>query len=219
MTHYDQPSPNFIPPYSSTKYSSKGYLHLFQRQHEDSIEANITWDNPAYRFMLFPDFDDVVSLLINNFWDQATLDDNLNHFIFLPIFTEYRRDDVVYRSHDNYHSDGPWQDWCWVQWDDSEGIAKLLIFMEDPSNKLFAIMHPCSLLTRKDHSVLSAIWSMEWIPHTRTPWLQLVPVDSLQHHALMLSYTAVALSPTDILDQWIEIYDRDSWGDQFQNFE
>jgi len=121
--------------------------------------------------------------------------------------------------HNNYRSSGPWQDWCWVQWEEGEGIARLLIFIEDPQEELFAVMHPCSIDQRKDHSVLSAIWMMECIPGTHKPCLQLVPVDSLEHHALMISYTATETPPPIFKHLFLEIYDRNSWGDQFQNFE
>ena len=32
-------------------------------------------------------------------------------------FTEYRRGDMLFRSHPNYHNDGPWFDHVMVAWD------------------------------------------------------------------------------------------------------
>jgi hypothetical protein len=36
----------------------------------------------------------------------------------LPVFTEHKRDGVMFRGHPNHRGTGPWQDWVQVDWDD-----------------------------------------------------------------------------------------------------
>ena len=34
----------------------------------------------------------------------------------LPIFTEHKRGDIIFRGHPNYHGEGPWRDWVLIDW-------------------------------------------------------------------------------------------------------
>ena len=39
----------------------------------------------------------------------------------LTVYTQYKRDGVLYRCHPNYRGDGPWYDWVMVSYEDDNG--------------------------------------------------------------------------------------------------
>lgn len=58
-------------------------------------------------------------------WEQSCVDflTNLEDLVSdwvpaLPVFTEHKRDGVMFRGHPNHRGTGPWQDWVQVDWDD-----------------------------------------------------------------------------------------------------
>ena len=34
----------------------------------------------------------------------------------IPIFTEHKRGETIFRGHPNYHGEGPWRDWVLIDW-------------------------------------------------------------------------------------------------------
>jgi hypothetical protein len=192
---------------SALKQGTKGVLILFQTNGFDRINAHIQWKSTTFKLMLLPHFDDIVSLLIHTYWAKhATNLPGGNKELKLPIFTEYNRDGTVFRAHNNYRSKGPWHDWCWIEWDTTPGIAKVLIFVEPPEGGLSAIVFPCDPTRKRWHSVLCDRWTMEMKPRTKRPWLQIITTDGLERHALMLPYNA---------NEWLNVRDRCTWSDNF----
>lgn len=205
---------------SPTEQATKGILIIEENIGNGSIMAYIKWKNPQlYNMMLFPYFNETVEMLFATYSVNATTLISGNKELRFPIYTEYNREGVVFRAHNNYKSEGPWIDWCKVDWrgqDEGEGVGQLLVFLEVPDKGLCAIIYPCSINDRKDHGILTDLWPMEWQPGTRKPWLQIATVDSLQYPVLMLSYKGRGLRPSDNRDWWLEVHDRDTWADKFQ---
>ena len=80
------------------------------------VEAWIQWHKTSNHDLDMRYVTQISSLLITLYVDQAELLDDGTLVLELPIFTEYRREDTVYRAHMNYRRQGPWLDWCYVTW-------------------------------------------------------------------------------------------------------
>ena len=122
---------------------------------------------------------EIVALMMRLFWDDAESVDETSTRLALPIFTEYRRGDVIYRSHSNYRSDGPWHDWCFVKWEleDGEtiqGVVQILIFVEAPDGELYAVVHAPDTSRQEAHRVFCTLWPMEFQNRSTRPQLYVV---------------------------------------------
>jgi hypothetical protein len=80
--------------------------------------------------------------------------------------------------------------------------------VESPDGELYAIVHPADYKKTERHGIIGTFWPMEFIDNTTEPCLYLVTIDSLGHHALMISY-----DPED--KNYIEVWDRNLWSDEF----
>ena len=46
--------------------------------------------------------------------------------ITIKCYTEYKRDNIRFRAHPNYHSRGPWYDWSKIIWENDDGVNTLV---------------------------------------------------------------------------------------------
>jgi hypothetical protein len=216
------PSITPLEPQSATNYATKGYLVLTKKHGETFITANTVWPKKKkYGKLELPQFEDIVQHVIRTYWTSANTLANGDLELKLKLFSEYKREGIVYRSHSNYRGGGAWIDWCLINWEEEvEGPAKILTFFEDPSQSLCALVYPCDTSKVKPHSILSDLIPMEQDPRSNRPLLQIVSVDSLQHHVLMLPYAACATPQHNSEGNWmVQVHERDSWSDKFQNFD
>ena len=66
----------------------------------------------------------------------------------IKVYSEMTVDEIVFRAHPNYQSDGPWYDWCLVNFqigesdlDDEDFPAKLVCLFIDEEGKSCALVH------------------------------------------------------------------------------
>ena len=186
---------------------------------EQIVEGWLVWDsrNNIDLGLLYQE--EITSLLIATYWDHAQITVQGTSELQIPIFTEYHREDTIYRAHLNYRSGGPWYDWCYVTWDNGpdpntdaviavEGIAQVLGFIEAPDGDLYAVVHPADYHNQEKQGIIGTLWPLEFYANTTHPKLYLVTVDSLGDCALMIPYNN---SGTVFLKVW----DRDKWADEF----
>jgi hypothetical protein len=219
LMHESSP-PTTVPPaaVSSTQAATKGILTLKRPPGHPSVLGNIAWATKQNQMMLLPHHDDVLGLLIKDYWHLAAVNANGEQILEFPIFTEYNREGTVFRAHNNYRQDGPWIDWAWIDWqEDGEGIGKLLIFIEIPNDGLSVIVFPGDIGRCKQHGILTDLWPLEFHPRSQNPHLQIVSVDCLQHHALMIPFKLVPSFPPHRDDLWLHVHDRDTWADEFHS--
>ena len=206
-------SPNAI---DATRYATKGRLVLSQQPNATLINAHIEWCNKKHKLMLLPHYDHIIALMIKNFWHLACGDNEGNKQISFPIFTEYNRNgEILYRSHNCFRGSGPWMDWAFIHWEEGDGLAKILVFLEVPVDGLSAIVYPCEIDTCTRRSKLTEVVRMERHPRSRVPHLQIVSVDSLQQHALVLPLRSFNYPNEHDVDEWLYVHDREFWADQF----
>jgi hypothetical protein len=206
--------------FESTRNATKGTVILQQKTvGAPTAGAWCRWNKPIYKGMLIPLHREVLELLMGWYWKDAIENTEGLRELHLPVFTEYRRGDEVYRVHNNFRQGGPWQDWCYIKWDDGVdsvtnqpktvlGIAQLLVFVRAPDDKLYAVVHPCLPHKKEPHGICGTLWPMEWQHRSDRPQLYLVPVDSLERHALMIPYNNTE-------DLWLEVWEQDTWADCF----
>ena len=112
--------------------------------------------------------------------------------------------------------------WCNGQWEDvdyetqlpnwEEGIVQILGFVEAPDGVLHAIVHPCDYNLTEVKGAIGILWPLEFHPTTKQPLLDIVNVDSLERHTLMVPFSNEG-------EHFLEVWDHDRWADQFLNFE
>ena len=106
-------------------------------------------------------------------------------------------------------------DWAFIHWEEGDGLAKILVFLEVPVDGLSAIVYPCEIDTCTRRSKLTEVVRMERHPRSRVPHLQIVSVDSLQQHALVLPLRSFNYPNEHDVDEWLYVHDREFWADQF----
>jgi Plavaka transposase len=141
----------------------------------------------------------------------------------IPFFTEYSRNDFIYRAHPNYRGDGPYYDWARVNWyigDDPETgeeihksvIARILAFIQHPDGEIHAIVHSVRDTNTVAHGVFGDFWHLE-VESTATthlPTLQIVHVDCLLEHVCMIPYTSTNER------MWVQLWHPSEWPGCFQ---
>jgi hypothetical protein len=180
----DEPMPD-APIQESTNNSSHCYVHVEcllnnLDQHEVYFEEN--WTGTTKSVVQYPP--GILSFVIKSLGLNTQPNNTTIHFL-----TEYHRDNVDYRAHPNYRSNGPWQDWITVRWEgDIYTPSQLQCFFRDPQDdsRLKAVVKCCKE-NPKRHSVLTDMWTLETLSDD-TPVLQIIDVDTLQHHVCMFPF-------------------------------
>ena len=144
----------------------------------------------------------------------------------IPFFTEYQRNDFVYRAHPFYRSRHAYYDWANISWWDGDDattgepkhvliIGRILLFFQHPNGTLMAIVHSANWNRHEQHGVYGTLWELEYEGpvHNRRPKLEMANVDSLENHVCMIPYSNAHPS------MWIHIWNRDEWPKCFQTIE
>ena len=170
--------------------------------------------------------DHVNAFLIETFFDKYGIDDNDDEGVphkslKLRCFTEYQRDGTVYRCHPKYRNHRSYYDWCYVKWwdgDDSNTqepqdvriIGRIHLFIETPDGEIKAVVQSVDLQTQEPYGVFGTYWYLEESgPLTaRTPKFELVDVDALDDHVMVVPYD-------DTGKRYIHIHDRSEWAGYF----
>ena len=207
---------------ASTMYATKGTIFLEMAagiEAEPMVDGWLVWKSRHNINLGLLYQEEIMSLLIATYWDHAQITEQGTSQLQIPIFTEYHRQDTIYRAHHNYRSGGPWYDWCYVSWDDGtnletgatvviQGITQVVGFIEAPDGNLYAIVHPCDYDKKEAQGIIGTFWPMEYHTNSIRPKLYIVTVDSLGDSALMIPYD-------DSGTNFVEVWNRDKWADQF----
>jgi len=110
--------------------------------------------------------------------------DNEDHSLYnqtnIKIFTEYKRNGVIYHAHPNFNSFGEWYDWAMITFEDDNGNnnfpveeqigyyannlypAKILCFVQGSDDSIHAVIHYCKANDHSKDSILVEHWEKEY---------------------------------------------------------
>jgi len=115
----------------------------------------------------------------------------------VEVYTEYKREDIIFRAHPNYNSFGEWYDWVMLDFDEPEDDsdypinaedgyydknfypAKILCFLQASDGSLHAVVNCCMTNDHKQDSILIERWKkeVEVKNNKYVPLLRIVTVD------------------------------------------
>ena len=91
------------------------------------------------------------------------------------VYTEYKRDGIIFRAHPNYNSFGEWYDWVMLNFDqdsvdDDEGgyyekscyPAKIICFLKSTDDTIHAVVNCCESNDHQEDSILIECWKKEY---------------------------------------------------------
>ena len=157
-----------------------------------------------------------------------------NKSLQLKIFTEYSRQNTIFRAHPFYSKSGtPWYDWvmlrfgkdrhkhecatykAWLGDDEktasehSYAPAKILCFCQDPAdNNIYAVCMCCAF-AHKESSAITTYWKIEYTDKAcQNPYLAYIDVNSFVRHVTMIP-------ENDNLNGYHEIWQRSEWANSF----
>lgn len=221
------------------KNSTKGYMLMSQdlpetttgrKRQKYTVMAGIAWKlSRKGNELTAPILDEhhVNEFLIETFFDQYGMvevnkDGISQKRLKLRCFTEYQRDDTVYRCHPKYRGERAYYDWCYVKWWDGEDpitqepqevrlIGRIHLFIETPEGDIKAVVQSVEFGTDEAHSVFGTYWYLEESgPQTaRVPKFELADIDALDDHVMVLPYD-------DTSKRYIHIHNRSEWAGYFQ---
>lgn len=177
---------------------------------------------------------DVIRFLIGS---AETNGEVIGEVHILTLFTEYRRDDSIFRSHPQYRSEGPWYDWVMLRWEKEEGDVRpynqstydscvhygdsvdnthdyiyapgeIYCFCENTDKEVMVVVWSCGSYYSKS-SVFSTKWKRGYLDRANTiPLYELVNTSAIVRPCLMVPESA---------DRTVyhEVWDMDRWSDQF----
>jgi hypothetical protein len=169
----------------------------------------------------------LLEFLIQEFFEsdgKVTVDESGTSYKYLelPCFTEYQRDDTVYRCHPKYRGENAYYDWCHIKWWDGEDpitnqpkeirlIGRIHLFVETPDGTVKAVVQSVEFGTDEPYGVFGTYWCLEQAGPARAkkPKFALADVEALDDHVMVLPYD-------DGGQRYIHIHDRSEWPDYFQ---
>ena len=187
--------------------------------------------------------EDVCELLADFFHQneniQYMLDENIKPQKIINYYTEYRRNNVIFRCHSGYRSQNQWRDWVMVRWEEENARSlqpdidtipaitygdsadtqrfcytpcKIVgyFYQGSTNTESYAVVWPCQYKFKKS-SVFSTRWELS-VSWQKKPLLQVVECDSIVRHCLMI--------PELLRDEagsiyYHEIWPREMWGEEF----
>ena len=173
---------------------------------------------------------DVIAILIEKFFDDygvvANDADGVSKCsLALRCFTKYKRNGIVYCCHPKYRGENAYYDWCYVKWWDGEDpitgediftslIGRIHLFIETPDGEIKAVVQSVLHDTAEDYGVFGTYWHL--VEHgpmsNRRPKFELVDVDALEDHVMVVPYN-------ECNKRYIHIHDRSEWPGYFQTIE
>ena len=212
-----------------TRMGSKGRFKILFDPNcgDNNARVSFSWNNPKYAAQSLLYQTEIMSLLFKNFFKlHANIDATSGRQILeIPFYTEYERNEFVYRAHPYYRCEHPYYDWALVKWvvgthpvtnaETHESFpARILGFVQTPTGSINAIVHSVKEPTPghdNAHGVFGMFWEMERDGPAQSthPLLHLVTVDSLLEHTCMIPYAEQ--HPFT----WIHIWSTSEWPDCF----
>ncbi len=118
----------------------------------------------------------------------------------IELWTECKRNGVMYCAHPNYNSFGEWYDWAMIQFEIDGGISdlsdeeqagyyadnlfpsKILCFMKSEDDSIYAVIHSCYANSHEEDGILMERWKKEYkvSQNKIEPLLRCVSVDSFE---------------------------------------
>jgi hypothetical protein len=170
----------------------------------------------------------VLEFLIKEFFEScgqvtAAETGTCHKFLKLKCFTEYQRDETIYRCHPKYRGEHAYYDWCHIKWWDGDDpitnepkeirlIGRIHLFIETPDGEVKAVVQSVEVDTYEPYGVFGTYWYMEECgPATaRKPKFSLADVDALDDHVMVLPYDNTG-------KRYVHIHDRCEWAGCFQD--
>ena len=220
------------------KNATKGYVHMRRKisanenpnkRYKHDYEAYLEWKmsrNGRELNERIIHHSDVLAYLTESFLDSygsIKVDENGNTYNHLSLrcFTEYQRDDTVYRCHPKYRGEHPYYDWCHINWWDGDDpvtndpieirlIGRLHLFIQTPDGDVKAVIQSVNRDTNEAYGVFGTYWYIEedGPARARKPKFELADIHSLDDHVMVLPYD-------DSGKKFIHIHDRSEWPDCF----
>ena len=158
--------------------------------------------------------------------------------IYFNIFTEYRRQQIIFRAHPCYRSGPPFYDWIMVQWTKNRknkrdrnltpshevdvaynvdaskkryydyAPARIVAFVE-VLGKTRLVVESCDIYYKKS-SVFTTEWRREINKKTKDPGVHLIDLDSIVRHCLIIPETN-----DESCNVFHEVWERERWADEF----
>ena len=203
--------------------SSKGWVYIRNEGDKYEIISKGWCDNSEQLF-----FEDIA---LNCLW---TICPNGN-CTKVELFTEYKRNGVLFRAHPNFRKSGPWYDWVMIRYERNTGLngyneyihKNQVYYMDNVDNpekyeyapgmilafasieeEYYAIVKTCQSKCSKD-TLITTLWRMDFVDRNNTiPFVLPVNVESIVRHCVMI--------PTNEQeDLFQEIWFIERWGDMF----
>jgi hypothetical protein len=218
--------------------ATKGYVYMSQditemtsrqKRQKQTVMAGIGWKRSRRGVALDAKImlqDDVLAFLVERFFEansttKVTDDGTTEKHCKLRCYTEYQRDDTVYRCHPKYRGERAYYDWCYIKWWDGDDpvthepreariIGRIHLFVKTPDGLIKAVVHSVDHETHETHSVFGTYWHMEedGPQKARKPKFELADVDALDDHVMVLPYN-------DTGKMYIHIHNRSEWPGYF----
>lgn len=193
------------------------------------VNASFHWMSTKHDNLVPLHQDDIIRTLITTLFTayaSPAVTPNGATTLEIPFFTEYARNDFIYRAHPNYRGEGAYYDWAMINWyvgDNPETgealhrpyIGRILAFIRHPDGELHAIVHSVRETSDIAHGVFGYYWHLDvsGTDTTNQPILQIVHVDCLLEHVCMIPYTS-----TDAY-MWVQLWHPSEWPNCFQSIE
>ena len=217
----------------------KGHIQIQQDQTDQNnkrqkhdILAGIQWKLSRNKILTEPILHQeyVLAFLIKTFFDdygEICIDDIgiTQRHLTLRCYTEYQRNQIVYRCHPKYRGENAYYDWCYVKWYDGVNeetqeekeiyiIGRIHLFVETPNGEVKAVVQSCQYNTQEEYSVFATYWCLEQegpLANQR-PKFELADVEALGDHVMVVPYTNDGL-------RYIHVHNRSEWPGYFQTSE
>ena len=143
----------------------------------------------------------------------------------VTLFTEFKFEDTIYRSHPNFRGKGPWRDWVQVCWESTVGRGKQARVVKDwlPSQiqtfvqvghdvnsaDYYAVVWPCRHERPRGSTVLTQRRSMDMCGDK--PDYQLVDLRSIGEHVCMFQFCPNS-------KEVVQLRPKRAWADEFVGY-
>ena len=169
-------------------------VNLFPESEQQQIVQCLAGKSVQTRHQLHP-------IILNFLHEQRMKKDYpLQGQTIIELWTEYKRNGVMYCAHPNYNSFGEWYDWAMIQFEIDGGISdlsdeeqagyyadnlfpsKILCFMKSQDDSIYAVIHSCYANSHEEDGILVERWKKEYkICCTKIePLLRCVSVESFE---------------------------------------
>ncbi len=219
------PRRSHVNPIVNASKGSFKYQSVLRNGHP-TVQADFSWNKRMQHYPMPLSLPCIHQLLIDEYFNNRASPSTI---LDIPFYTQYERNNFIYRAHPSFRQESQWYDWAYVKWVttnpvtgvdvDEQYSARILGFITDPiDNELKAIIHSVKEAPpNRDngHGIFGFLWNMETVGVGMgiRPKLRIVSVDTLMDHTCMFQFEET--NPYC----WFHIWNQNTWPDCFNVIE